>query len=90
MLLQEVAMTHLVHVGNSLGVRIPKALIAQAGFKENMELTFKVTDEGLLIAPVRNSREGWEEAFKASRKGQKEPLLLGETVNTFDQDEWEW
>lgn len=28
-------MAHLIRVGNSLGVRIPKAIIIQAGFKKN-------------------------------------------------------
>lgn len=84
-------MTHLIHVGNSLGVRIPKAIIAQVGFKEDMELTFKITAEGLLIAPVRSTRQGWAESFKKARKNLDEDLLLGEEiVNRFDEDEWEW
>lgn len=81
-------MPHLIHIGNSMGVRIPKALIAQAGFKENAELVFKVTNEGLLISAPGNSREGWNEAFK---KAGKERLLMGEeATNQFDKDEWEW
>lgn len=84
-------MTHLIHIGNSFGVRIPKAIISQAGFKEGADLVFKVTDEGLLISPVRQIREGWDEAFKTEGKKQKKRLLLGEEiVNQFDQDEWEW
>ena len=84
-------MTHLIHIGNSFGVRIPKAIINQAGFKEGAELAFKITDEGLLISPVHQIREGWDEAFKTRGKKQKDRLLLGEEiVNQFDQDEWEW
>jgi antitoxin MazE len=81
-------MAHLIHVGNSLGVRIPKAIIAQIGFKEDTNLIFKITDEGLLISPTSNIREGWAEAFK---KAPKDHLLMGnEIVNEFDKDEWEW
>lgn len=83
-------MTHLVHIGNSLGVRLPKALIAQVGFKEDTELELKVTDRGLLIAPIIRTREGWKEAFKAKHT-KKERLVLGEKiVNNFDDNEWEW
>lgn len=82
---------HLIQVGNSLGIRIPKALITQLGFDEQTELEFKVTQEGLLIAPTQQTREGWKEAFKAApKKGRKEKLLLGHLNNEFDKDEWEW
>lgn len=83
-------MAHLSHIGNSLGVRIPKAIIQQVGFKEETNLVFKVTNEGLLIAPARNARDGWEAAFKASGKQRKERPLLEDFTNEFDKDEWEW
>jgi len=88
-------MAHLSQIGNSLGVRIPKAIIQQVGFNEDTNLVFKVTQEGLLIAPARRTREGWEEAFKAPGKQRpgkqrKERPLLGEFSNKFDDDEWEW
>jgi antitoxin MazE len=84
-------MFHLTHIGNSFGVRIPKAILTQLGFKESTNLEFKVTQEGLLISPVRPSRKGWVETFQEEEKGQPEPLLMGENiVNKFDQEDWEW
>ncbi len=84
-------MTHLIQVGNSLGVRIPKAILAQVGFKKEVELVFKVTEQGLLLCPSRSVREGWEEAFKTPKKASKEPLLLESALsNVFDEDEWQW
>ncbi len=84
-------MTHLIHVGNSLGVRIPKAIIAQVGFKEDMDLVFKITNEGLLISPIKSPRKGWAESFKMAEKDGKADLLLGEEIiNYFDEEEWEW
>jgi len=83
-------MTHLVHIGNSFGVRIPKAIINQVGFNQETELSFKVTQEGLLIAPIRQKREGWEEAFKGAEKSKEHLLLSDEIMNEFDQGEWEW
>jgi len=83
-------MTHLIRIGNSMGVRIPQAIIQQTGFKENMNLVFKVTEDGLLISSEKQARSGWEQEFKSSEKRLKNPSLLGEFQNKFDKDEWEW
>ena len=83
-------MVHIIQIGNSFGVRIPKAIIQQVGFKENVDLIFKVTEEGLLISSKKHAREGWEQKFKSSKKGLKKPFLLGDFSNEFDKDEWEW
>jgi len=52
-------MAHLVKIGNSQGIRIPKPLIEQAHL-DGKELKFQVLNEGLFIAPVSNAREDWE------------------------------
>lgn len=83
-------MVHIIQIGNSFGVRIPKTILQQVGFEENMDLIFKVTKEGLLISPEKQAREGWEEQFKSSKKGSKKPFLLGDFPNEFDEDEWKW
>lgn len=83
-------MAHLIQIGNSLGIRIPKTLIQQLGFKEDADLIFKVTDEGLLISTEKQAREGWEQKFKSPQKRIKTAPLLGEFPNEFDRDEWEW
>ena len=56
-------MAELVKIGNSKGVRIPKALIEQAGL-EGSELELKVVRDGLLIRPLKQPRQGWDEAVK--------------------------
>ena len=79
--------THLIHIGNSLGVRIPKAILAQVGFEEGISLKIKVVDQGLLISPVHSKRQGWAEAFE---KAPKSPLIMGDFANQFDENAWEW
>jgi antitoxin MazE len=54
-------MAQLIKIGNSQGVKIPKALIAQAKLADT-ELTMKVVAEGLLLVPTKRVREGWAEA----------------------------
>lgn len=55
-------MATLIKIGNSQGVRIPKALIEQARLADT-ELEFKVTNAGLLIRPANTPRQGWAERF---------------------------
>lgn len=83
-------MAHLIRIGNSLGVRIPQAILQQIGFEKNMNLVFKVTEDGLLISAEKQARNGWEQKFRSTKKGLKNTSLLGEFQNEFDNDEWEW
>ena len=50
-------MTHLVKIGNSHGIRIPKPLIEQACL-DGRELKLQLVDNGLLISPEKAVREG--------------------------------
>ena len=79
----------LVRIGNSRGLRIPKALIDQCGFEDAVDL--RVEDGRLVIAPNRPTRQGWREAFRsAPAAGAQELLLEGALSNPFDREEWEW
>ena len=77
----------LTRIGNSRGIRIPKSLIDQCGFRGTVEV--RVVSEGLVIAPVRAPRQGWREIFSKSAK-QDELLLQGLPGNKFDHGEWKW
>lgn len=83
-------MTHIIHTGNSFVVRTPKAMIQRLGFKENTNLVFKITDDGLLISPEMRAREAWEQEFKPSKKKANKSALSGEFPNEFDKEEWKW
>ena len=78
----------LVRIGNSRGIRIPKALIDQCGFGETVDL--RVERDHLIIAPDRPLREGWAEAFHKAASGDDELLLDAAPPNQFDREEWEW
>jgi antitoxin MazE len=56
--------TKLTRIGNSRGIRIPKALIEQAGLTNEVELIAR--DGEILIANRRHPREGWAEAMEAA------------------------
>ena len=86
-------MTMLTRIGNSQGIRIPKALIAQAHL-ENVELDFEVLENGLLIKPISISkRENWKkniEEVLLKNKNNKDSNAIDEFLNDNDLEEYEW
>jgi len=53
----------LIPIGNSKGVRIPKALLQKYGL--NNSLLLEETDEGLLLRKKEDSKLSWEDTYKA-------------------------
>ncbi|MHC3994047.1 AbrB/MazE/SpoVT family DNA-binding domain-containing protein [Thiomicrolovo sp. ZZH C-3] len=86
-------MASLIKIGNSQGIRLPKAIIKQAHL-ENVNLEFEVLDSGLLIKPVNNTgRETWGENIKtvlAASKGKTDEALLEDLLDDSDLDDYEW
>ena len=84
-------MAHLVKIGNSQGIRIPKPIIEQAHL-EGKELKFQVLNGGLFIVPVLKPREGWAKSIKNTLVSQGIETLDEEWLNselTNDEDlEW--
>lgn len=65
--------TKLIRIGNSRGIRIPKALIEAAGLSALLRL--RVVDTGLLIERVQDPRAGWEEAARELQASDHAGLL---------------
>ena len=80
--------TRLVHIGNSRGVRLPKAIIAQAGLTEEVELG--VRDGAIVIARATSTRSSWADAARQMRQRDEDRLLDPPTPTRFDDKEWEW
>ena len=79
--------TKIVRIGNSQGVRIPKALLEEAGLATEVEL--RVTARGLVLEPTGAVRSGWAkaaEAMAADVDEQADPYIS----TAFDDSEWEW
>ena len=84
-------MAKLIAIGNSKGIRIPQPIIKQANL-ENSEIEFVVTQEGLLLKPIKKTRAEWrkniEEVF-AKNQGQKDEGIIEEFLDEKLED-WEW
>ncbi|WP_319522069.1 AbrB/MazE/SpoVT family DNA-binding domain-containing protein [uncultured Desulfosarcina sp.] len=55
--------TKIVPIGNSKGIRIPKALLQKYGLKDS--LLIEETDQGLLLRNKEESKLSWKDTFKA-------------------------
>ena len=86
-------MTILTKIGNSQGIRIPKALIKEAHL-ENVEIDLEVVENGLLLKPIKkNARENWEENIKQvleKNKNKKDEGVLEDFLNDSDLEDYEW
>ena len=73
----------LIAIGNSQGVRIPKAILRQYGLRGQVELSLQ--SAGLLISPAKRPRAGWEGRFDRSAEA-----LLPDNMTSAWDDEWVW
>ena len=80
--------TRIVRIGNSQGVRIPKPLLEQSGLEGDVEL--RLTDRGILIEPVRRTRDGWRDAARLIHEREEGDLLDDAVATEFDRTEWRW
>ncbi len=84
-------MVHLVKIGNSQGIRIPKPLIEQAHL-EGKELKLQLVKEGLLISPEKGAREGWKSAIERAIAVQGQEVTDNEWLDAplASDDDLEW
>jgi antitoxin MazE len=80
--------TRIVRIGNSRGLRLPKALIEEAALTDDVEL--RVEPGRLIVQSVREPRVGWEDAAKRMHKAGDDRLLDPSTPTRFDEEEWTW
>ena len=79
--------TQIVKIGNSQGVRIPKALLEQTGLSG--EVVLEVAASSIVIRASRKPREGWEEAFQRMA-AESDDVLVDEGFQDLPDETWEW
>lgn len=78
----------VVKIGNSRGIRIPRALLEQAGLTDEVEMTLE--GNNLIIHPAHTPRQGWGAQFAAMAERGDDQLLDEATATQWDENEWEW
>ena len=76
--------TTLRKIGNSRGVLIPAALLAECGISDEIEL--RLEGARIVIEPVRAPRAGWFDAYRAEDDADAWEGLPPEEGS----EEWEW
>ncbi len=74
----------VVSIGNSKGIRIPKAVLDKYHIKDSVDVELR--DDMMLLKPVRNPREGWEESFRQMHENGDDHLLI---PDVFTDETWE-
>jgi len=79
----------IVKMGNSRGIRIPKAMLEQTGLEDEVDL--RVDGSRLIIEPAADPRAGWEEAaMEQAGDAEASKLLLPDFFEDEDLSDWEW
>jgi antitoxin MazE len=81
--------TRIIKIGNSQGIRIPKPVLEQLGFGEEVEL--EILADQLIVRLPHIPRQNWDDHFKkmaqaGDDQGLDEPISL----TAWDKQEWEW
>ena len=79
----------LVPIGNSKGVRIPKALLQKYGLSSSLLL--EETDRGLLLRKKDDDKFSWEDTYRAMAK-EKEDWVDFDTalLDGLDDEDFEY
>jgi len=85
-----IMLTKIVAIGNSRGIRIPKAMIEHCGFGEEVEL--QARRGALILRSVKTPRAGWADAFGRMAAVGDDHLVHEDapTATRFDAEEWRW
>ena len=77
--------TNIISIGNSRGVRIPKALLSNTGMTNEVEMEARGKE---IVIRAANPRSGWNEAFGSATA--EVGLLWNDTPTEWDEREWQW
>jgi antitoxin MazE len=70
----------VVQIGNSKGIRIPKAILQQCGIGKELDL--QVESGRIVLKPRKGtSRDGWAEAFSRMANASDDRLLIDDGLD---------
>ena len=76
----------IIKIGNSRGFRLSKTLIEKYNIKDKVEL---ILEKGyIIIKPVPNPRQKWEEAFMKMHDSGDDKLLFDDVFEDENLEEW--
>ena len=83
--------TQLIQIGNSQGIRFPKAVIEQCQLSRDIELDLH--KDHIVVRSLVSSRKDWDHAFASTKKAGKKEKMVAEVTalrHRWDETEWQW
>lgn len=80
--------SQIIQIGNSQGIRIPKALLEETKISGEVEL--EITENGILIRNIQKPRRGWDAIFASMADQDDDEVPMPETSSGFEGSEWQW
>ncbi len=71
-------LVNLIKIGNSKGIRLPKAIIDQLNLEDQLDL--EVENEAIVIRPAKQPRSGWAGAAAQCHNAGEDSLDDWDTV----------
>jgi antitoxin MazE len=79
---------HIVRIGNSKGIRLPKVLLQEAQLEDEVEL--QAEPGRILICKTARPRTSWAEAARRMRARGEDRHLDPPTATRLDKEGWKW
>lgn len=89
-IIKSMKITRLTKYGNSMGVRIPKAMLEESGLYGEVKLEAR---EGKITIsqPLKQARLGWSDAYARMASRHDDELLLPDSIGgDMDEADWQW
>lgn len=78
----------VVPIGNSKGIRLPKAILDQLNIADSLDLV--VDNQQIILTPIsKTPRKDWEKAFYRMHELNEDTILVADSLNS-EAFEWEW
>ncbi len=81
--------TKIVPIGNSKGIRIPNHIMKLLHIDNKVDMVINENKNEIILRPVKNIREGWEEQFKKMNENNDDVLVIDDTID-LNNDDWAW
>lgn len=82
--------TRLISIGNSRGIRLPKALLQECGFDKITDAEVIAKNHQLIVKGAEQPRTKWRAAFEKIAMPDNDTLPAPEIKNVWDEKDWEW
>ena len=78
---------NVINIGNSKGIRLPKAILEQYNISDTLEL---ILEKGkIVLKPKSIPRKGWEKSFQLMSINGDDKLIIDDIFDDEIIEEWE-